>query len=89
MVKLETVAEFDAFWQNINDAKEDFERSRKSGCGLHPKHYQSSAAVVRNFMKDFSPIIDIVKDIAAPYGGMALGTISVFFVVGVSRSPSS
>ena len=40
-----------------------------------------SAAAVQPFMKDFSPIIDIVKDFGAPYGGIALGTVSLLFAV--------
>ena len=86
VINFDTVAQFDAFWQKTNDAKEEFDQSHERGCGLCSKSYQSSAVVIRSFMKDFSPIIDIVKDFAAPYGGMAVGTISVLFAVGLSLS---
>ena len=76
-----TFAEFDAFWQKTNDAKEEFDQSHERGCGLWSKNYQSSAVVARSFMKDFSPIIDIVRDFGAPYGGLAVGTVSVLFAV--------
>ena len=83
-INVTTVAEFKDFWQKTNDAKEDFDRSHERGCGLCSKTYQSSAVVVGNFMDDFSPILEIVQNFAAPYGSMALGTISVLFVVGFS-----
>lgn len=84
VVNLDTVAEFDAFWQKTNDAKVEFDQNHERGCGLFSKRYQSSAVVVRSFMKDFSPIIEIVQDFAAPYGRLAVGTISVLFAVGLS-----
>lgn len=84
-VNVTTVAEFDALWQNTNNAKDDFDQSHETGCGLCSKTYQSSAVVVRSFMKDFSPILEIVQNIAAPYGGMAVGTISVLFVVAANK----
>ena len=88
-INFTTVAEFKNFWQNTKDDKEEFDRSRERGCGLCSKTYQSSAVVVDKFMDDFSPILDIVKDFAAPYGGMAVGTISVLFVVGFSLPQNS
>jgi len=54
---------------------------------LCSRNYQGAAVMIRSFVKDFSPIIDVVKDFAAPYGGMAVGTISVLFVVRFSLCP--
>ena len=84
VIKFETIAQFDEFWQTTVDSKEEFDRSHEMGCGLCSKNYQNSAVMARSFMKDFSPIIDLVKDFAAPYGGVAVGTISVFFAVGLT-----
>ena len=72
-VNVATLAEFNAFWQNTNDAKKDFDQSHERGCGLCSKTYQSSAVLFRKFMNDFSPILDIVQNFASPYGGMAVG----------------
>lgn len=80
-ISLESPTNFDEYWQNTNNAKNTFDRSSDKGCGLWTRRYQSSAAAVQPFMKDFSPIIDIVKDFGAPYGGIALGTISLLFAV--------
>ena len=80
-IKFETFAQFEEFWQTTTNLKEEFDQSHERGCGLCSKNYQKSAVMARDFMRDFSPIIDLVKDFAAPYGGVAVGTISVFFVV--------
>ncbi|MCJ1266406.1 hypothetical protein MMC22_006291 [Lobaria immixta] len=81
VVGYETVAQFNAYWRKTTNANQEFDQSHTKGCGLFSKKYQSSAVVVQSFIQDFSPIIEIVKNFAAPYGGMALGTISVFFTV--------
>lgn len=81
-INFNTPAEFTSFWQQATDAKKGFDEGHAKGCGLCSKSYQTSAVAVLDFMNDFSPIIEIVKDFAAPYGGMALGTISVLFTVG-------
>lgn len=81
VVGYETVAQFNAYWPKTTNANQEFDQSHTKGCGLFSKKYQSSAVVVQSFIQDFSPIIEIVKNFAAPYGGMALGTISVFFTV--------
>jgi hypothetical protein len=80
-VQYDTLAEFKDHWAKANEAKSDFDSSHEKGCGLWAKRYQSLATVVQNFMDDFSPLVQIIKDFGAPYGGVALGTISVLFVV--------
>jgi len=77
------VAAFIDYWEHTNSAKESFDRSQGKGCGLLGKRYQSSASFVLPFMNDFSPIIQIVKDLGAPYGGLAVGTLSLLFAVSV------
>lgn len=89
VVGYETVAQFNAYWPKTTNANQEFDQSHTKGCGLFSKKYQSSAVVVQSFIQDFSPIIEIVKNFAAPYGGMALGTISVFFTVGLSLSTNT
>lgn len=86
--KVDSVAAFSDYWQKTNSAKEDFDRSHEKGCGLWAKRYQSSAAFVQPFMDDFSPIVEIVKDFGAPYGGVAVGTISLLFAVSISPGVS-
>lgn len=67
-----SVAAFSDYWHNSNSAKEKFDRSHENGCGLWAKRCQSSAAFIQPFMDEFSPIVQIVKDFSAPYGGVAV-----------------
>ncbi|KAH0840518.1 hypothetical protein FOPE_05769 [Fonsecaea pedrosoi] len=83
---ISSVTDFYAFWDKTVEARKDFEDSHERGCGLWTRKYQDAASVVRSFMKDFAPIVDVVKDFAAPYGGFAMGTISVLFAVAASKN---
>ena len=85
-LNVDSVAAFEDFWQNTNTAKADFDRGKERGCGLCVKRYQSSAAFISPFMKDFSPIVQIVRDFGAPYGAVAVGTMSLQFAVSVDFS---
>ena len=80
-LEVDSVPAFRDCWQHMNSARESFDRSHERGCGLLGRRYQSSAAFVLPFMEQFSPIVQIVKDFGAPYGGIAVGTVSIFFVV--------
>ena len=81
--KVDSVAAFKDYWEEANSAKEKFDRSHEKGCGLWAKRYQSSAATIQPFLDDFSPIIQIVRDFGAPYGAIAVGTVSLLFAVSV------
>ena len=78
-LECDTVAKFGIFWEQANNTRMAFDRSHEKGCGLLAKRYQISAVLVHDFMDAFSPIIDVVKDFGAPYGGFAIGTISILF----------
>jgi hypothetical protein len=80
-VQYDTLIEFKKHWAEANDAKSNFDSSHEKGCGLWSKRYQSLSTVVQSFMEDFSPLVEIIKDFGAPYGGIAIGTISLLFVV--------
>ena len=83
---VDSVAAFEDFWRDTNTARANFDRDKERGCGLCVKRYQSSAAFLSPFMKDFSPIVQIVRDFGAPYGAVAVGTMSVLFAVSVDLS---
>ncbi|EXJ82359.1 hypothetical protein A1O3_06172 [Capronia epimyces CBS 606.96] len=84
---LSSAQEFHDFWEQTIQAKGEFDDSHEQGCGLRvwARQYQNAASVVQSFMKDFSPIIDVVRDCAGPYGGLAVGTISVLFAVAANK----
>ena len=81
---VESVAAFEDYWRTSNMAKANFDHSHEKGCGLWTKRYQSSAAFIQPFMNDFSPIIQIVRDFGAPYGAVAVGTMSLLFAVRIN-----
>ena len=83
-IEIRTPDEFTKFWKRTNSAKDAFDKRHESGLGLVSKTYQNSAAAAGEFMHEFAPIINIVKDFAAPYGGMAIGILSTLFMVSIS-----
>ena len=83
-LKVDSVDAFHAFWERTRIAQDSFDHNHENGCGLWGRRYQRSAAFVLPFMDDFSPIIRIVKDLGAPYGGAAAGTLSLLFAVRAS-----
>lgn len=78
---MKTTQEFREYWGRLTTAQNSFDENHEHGCGLFVRHYQASASVALAFMDDFSPLIDTVKDCAPGYGGLAIATISLLFVV--------
>ena len=78
-----SVDAFGEYWQGVSSAKEDFDQSHEKGCGLWAKRYQSSTAFIKPFFDDFSPLVRIVKALGAPYGDVALATMTLLFAVSV------
>ena len=85
-LKVDSADAFVEYWQDTISAKTQFDHSHEKGCGLWVKRYQSSADLVLPFIQDFSPIVQIVKDLGAPYGGAAVGVVSLLFTVSVEIS---
>ncbi|KAJ5885542.1 hypothetical protein N7495_010052 [Penicillium taxi] len=79
-VQFTEIEQFRTYWTQITAAQDCFEDAHKTGCGLFARRYQSSAELVLGFMDDFNPIVTAVKNFAAPYGGLAIGVISLVFV---------
>ena len=85
-MKVDDLKAFNDYWQRTEDAEQSFESRHEKGCGLWARQYQHTASLVLPFMNDFSPIVQIVTDFGAPYGGLAVGTISLLFAVRVAFS---
>ena len=81
MAQFRTLDDFNRFWEQTNGAKEGFDRAHEMGCGLCSRRYQGLANEVEGFMQDFEPILDLVRSAGAPYGELAVGTVSVLFAV--------
>ncbi|KAL9105306.1 MAG: hypothetical protein Q9227_009501 [Pyrenula ochraceoflavens] len=85
-LKVNTFNEFDAFWSQVNGSKQKLNHGNREGHPSLSKSYQKSASVAYDFMQSFSPIIGLVKDFAAPYGGLAIGTLSLLFIVAKNKN---
>ena len=83
-LEIDSMDSFYGYWDRTKTAQDSFDHSHENGCGLWGRRYQRSAAFVLPFMDDFSPIIRIVRDLGAPYGGAAIGTLSLLFAVSAS-----
>ena len=82
-ISLRTANEFVKFWNQTRATKERFDKNHDTGLGRAARGVQSSAAAAGEFMHEFSPIINIVKDFGAPFGGIAVGVVSMFFTVSI------
>ncbi|KAL8752095.1 MAG: hypothetical protein Q9184_005848 [Pyrenodesmia sp. 2 TL-2023] len=78
---VDTREEFDLFWQKLSSTRENFDRDHETGCGLFGRRVQSGARSIQPFVAGFSPIIEMVKDVGAPFGGGAVGSVSLLFAV--------
>lgn len=72
---------FKEFWALTNNSKAGFDQNHETGYKKHVRRFEESADDVCRFMDNFSPIVNAVKDLAHPYGGIAVGVISILFTV--------
>lgn len=54
---------------------------RKRGGKRVGQFAQDFAVAASAIMNNMGPIIDLIRNIGAPYGGMAIGTVSFLFAV--------
>jgi hypothetical protein len=78
---------FENFWNAALSSKRGFDVGRASGIGLSKQRASEFGASAYEVMRNVSPILEIVKDFGAPYGGLAIGTVSFLFAVCYSRVP--
>ncbi|KAJ6443245.1 LIM domain-containing protein [Purpureocillium lavendulum] len=72
---------FKDFWDSALTAKAAFDAEHERGARRLAKGAANLATSAHDFLRDVSPMVDIVKDFGAPYGGMAIGTICFLFAV--------
>ncbi|KAI0853359.1 hypothetical protein F5Y00DRAFT_257384 [Daldinia vernicosa] len=85
-LQLDSVDAFSRIWVNTLDAKGDFQVSHEHGVGATAQILQSSADTAVVILQHIEPILQLVKDFGAPYGGMAVGTISFLFTIARNRA---
>ncbi|KAJ5776440.1 uncharacterized protein N7511_001451 [Penicillium nucicola] len=83
---VESAEEFEENWKMLVQSKGHYDDAHGAGCGLFMKRYQESGDLVFGFLKDFSPIVETIKDCAPPYGGIALCTISILFIIARNKN---
>ncbi|KAJ5817754.1 hypothetical protein N7447_007762 [Penicillium robsamsonii] len=77
-LKLESVESFGRFWTSTQDAKQKFDAGHHNGIRSEMQSFASSAC---DILQNLEPILTLIKDFGAPYGSMAIGTISFIFTV--------
>jgi len=70
---------FKHIWTNALTTKGQFDEDRSPG-GADSK-LASFASCTQEIFNSMSPMVDILKDAGFPYVGIALGTLSFFFIV--------
>ncbi|KAF2232960.1 hypothetical protein EV356DRAFT_578033 [Viridothelium virens] len=84
-IQIKDIKEFEVLWQDVLEAKETFEESHRKGYKMWSREYQNTANTIHSFIKEFSPILDIIRDFGGPYCGLAIGTVSVLFAVAKNK----
>lgn len=62
-------------------AQDSFHDARAVGTGRFFKRVTSLAATSYEMIEGFNPIINLLRDSGAPFGGLAIGTVCFLFAV--------
>ncbi|KAK3399129.1 hypothetical protein B0T20DRAFT_351096, partial [Sordaria brevicollis] len=80
-LKIESVAAFHQAWSDTVKWKIATEERRKHGSRRVGKFAQDFVVAASDIMSYMGPILNLIRDIGAPFGGMAIGTVSFLFTV--------
>ncbi|KAF5562050.1 hypothetical protein FNAPI_3385 [Fusarium napiforme] len=72
-------------WRNAMNAKLEFDAKGNYGATHVARDINAFAATTYDVLRDFSPMVEIVKDLGAPFGGMAVGTVCCLFAIAKNR----
>ncbi|KAK6495010.1 hypothetical protein TWF481_003038 [Arthrobotrys musiformis] len=84
-LQIDSFDAFEKFWNKTLDTRQNFEANHEHGVGLAARTAQNFAASVYDILQHVGPLVEVVKDLGAPYGGMTIGTISFLFIVAKNR----
>ncbi|PLB40287.1 uncharacterized protein BDW47DRAFT_116070 [Aspergillus candidus] len=85
-LRIQSADDFEKFFGSTLAAKGKFEASHRHGTGRAGRAIQNSGASAYEILQNMEPIVEIVKTFAAPYGGIAIGTISFLVTVASYRA---
>ncbi|KFA54444.1 hypothetical protein S40293_11529 [Stachybotrys chartarum IBT 40293] len=85
-LEIDSKAAFKSFWDAALSRKRNFDTGRDSGTGRSKQRALDFGASAYEMMWRFSPILEFVKDLGAPYGSLAIGTMSFLFAIAKSRA---
>lgn len=83
-LSIDSVLSFQKAWDVAAQAKTTTEERRRRGRKRIGQSVQNFAVAASDIVTCMGPILELVKDIGAPYGGMAIGTVSFLFTVSPS-----
>ncbi|PVI01686.1 hypothetical protein DM02DRAFT_590815 [Periconia macrospinosa] len=66
---------FEKYWQTTLGEKTEFEKSHEKGVAGAGKKITNQLASAQEIVENFAPLMEIVKALGAPFGGMAFGTL--------------
>ena len=69
------------FLQTAFNAKNTFDGNREHGALKLSSETTRLAATAYDLLRDFSPMVEIVKDFGSPFGNITIGTLCCLFAV--------
>ncbi|PLN81836.1 hypothetical protein BDW42DRAFT_185144 [Aspergillus taichungensis] len=85
-LRIQSANDFEKFFNSTLTAKGKFEESHRNGTGRAGRAIQNAGASAYDILQNMEPIVETVKTFAAPYGGIAIGTISFLVTVASYRA---
>lgn len=84
-MQITSADEFEKTFGSTLVAKDKFEASHRHGTGRVGRAIQNVGASAYDILQNMEPIVETVKTFGAPYGGLAIGTISFLVTVGALK----
>lgn len=80
-LNIKTQKAFDELWEDALTKKANFDQTHQKGIGRVTRSATNFAASAQSIVRNFNPLVEVVRDFGAPCGSMALGTICFVLVV--------
>lgn len=80
-LEIESRDAFKAFWEATLSDKNTFDMKHQQRGRRAATQVVSLSASAHDMLQSIDPLVNIIKDLGAPYGGMAIGTICFLLTV--------